>query len=118
MKRLLLASFAAWVVGAGSDALAADFPPPVAPPPQAPAAYLAPGPYYSWTGFYIGGNVGGGVSSGGNASDTALSTFRYLRTPPSSVAAKLALTTSSTTMSSSAPKPCSIGFPITPTQSP
>ena len=33
-------------------------------------------------------------------------------------AARLALTTSSTTMSSSAPKPCSIGFPITRTQSP
>jgi outer membrane immunogenic protein len=75
MKRLLFASFAAWVVGAGSDALAADFPPPVAPPPQAPATYLAPGPYYSWTGFYIGGNVGVGLSSGGNGSDTALSTF-------------------------------------------
>ncbi len=60
MKRLVLAVVLS--VGAGSAALAADLPPPMAPPPRAPATYVpAPVPYYNWSGFYIGGNVGCGL---------------------------------------------------------
>ena len=48
-----------------SEALAADLPmAPPPPPPRAPAAYVpAPIPYYNWSGFYIGGNLGWGFSS-------------------------------------------------------
>ena len=52
MKRLAFA--AALSVGAASFALAADFPPPVAPPPRGPAPYYIPPPVvppYSWGGF-------------------------------------------------------------------
>lgn len=74
MKRLVLA--VAMSVGAGSAALAADLPPPMAPPPRAPATYVpAPIPYYNWSGFYIGGNVGYGFSSSSTFSDTIGSTF-------------------------------------------
>jgi outer membrane immunogenic protein len=49
---------------AGSAAFAADLPPPVAPP-RAPAVYVpAPVPYYNWTGFYIGGNLGASWQQG------------------------------------------------------
>jgi outer membrane immunogenic protein len=74
MKRLLLASVAL-CVGAGSAALAADLPPPMAPPPRAPAVYLPVVPPYNWSGFYIGGNLGAGWNSGGSVSDTLNSTF-------------------------------------------
>jgi outer membrane immunogenic protein len=74
MKRLLLASV--WLcVGAGSAVLAADLPPPVAPPPRAPAVYVPVVPPYNWSGFYIGGNLGAGWNSGGSVSDTFGSTF-------------------------------------------
>jgi outer membrane immunogenic protein len=60
---------------AGSAALAADLPPPMAPPPRAPAVYVpTPVPYYNWTGFYIGGNLGFGMSSG-SFSDPLGNTF-------------------------------------------
>ena len=62
MKRMLLASAVA--LTAGGQALAADLPPPMAPPPRAPAAYIPIAPAYNWTGFYIGGNLGGAFSSG------------------------------------------------------
>ena len=43
--------------------------------PRAPATYIpAPLPYYNWTGFYIGGNFGGGLSHG-SFSDAAGNTF-------------------------------------------
>ena len=74
MKRLLLASVAL-CVGAGSAALAADLPPPMAPPPRAPAVYLPVVPPYNWSGFYIGGNLGAGWNSGGSVSDTLNSGF-------------------------------------------
>jgi outer membrane immunogenic protein len=74
MKRLLLASVAL-CVGAGSAALAADLPPPMAPPPRAPATYIPVVPLYNWSGFYIGGNLGAGWNSGGSVSDTFGSTF-------------------------------------------
>ena len=57
MKRILIAG--ALALAAGGQALAADLPPPMAPPPRAPAAYVpVPIPYYNWTGFYVGGNLG------------------------------------------------------------
>jgi outer membrane immunogenic protein len=73
MKRTLLASVALFG-GLTSAAMAADLPPPMAPPPRAPAVYLPPVPYYNWTGFYIGGNLGAGFSKG-SFSDSAGSTF-------------------------------------------
>lgn len=55
MKRILIAS--ALALAAAAPAFAADLPPPVAPPPRAPVAYV-PAPVFSWTGFYIGLNTG------------------------------------------------------------
>ncbi len=73
MKRVLTAG--AFALAATAQALAADLPPAPLPPPRAPAAYIpAPIPYYNWTGFYIGGNVGG-IFSGLSASDTIGSNF-------------------------------------------
>jgi outer membrane immunogenic protein len=54
MKKFLLASVALLVA---APAFAADL-----PPRPAPVAYRAPPPavvYFSWTGFYLGGNIGG-----------------------------------------------------------
>ena len=42
---------------AAGTAFAADLPPPVGPAPRAPVVY-APVPVFSWSGFYIGLNVG------------------------------------------------------------
>ena len=53
MKRVALAF--ALAVGAGSEVLAADLA--VSPPLYAPPVA------YNWTGFYIGGNLGGGLSA-------------------------------------------------------
>src|SRR6516225_2319977 len=73
MKRMLIASAVAFA--AGGQALAADLPPPMAPPPRAPAAYIPIAPPYNWTGFYVGGNLGAGFNSKGSISDTLGSTF-------------------------------------------
>src|SRR5580700_4051003 len=74
MKRLAFAVAALSIVG--GSALAADLPPPMAPPPRAPAAYIpVAAPYYNWSGFYIGGNLGAAWNSGGSVSDTFGSTF-------------------------------------------
>jgi outer membrane immunogenic protein len=54
MKRILLGSVA--VIALGTSAFAADLPARMytkAPPPPPPA------PIYNWTGFYIGGHIGG-----------------------------------------------------------
>jgi outer membrane immunogenic protein len=65
MKKLT--AIAALVV-ATSPAWAADLPPAM---PRAPVAYMpAAAPVFSWTGFYIGGNIGGGWSRG-NVVDSA-----------------------------------------------
>ena len=73
MKRIFVA--AALCTAAFGQALAADLPPPPAPPPRAPAAYVPIAvPLYNWTGFYIGGNVGGGFG-GISVSDLAGSSF-------------------------------------------
>jgi outer membrane immunogenic protein len=73
MKRF--ACTVALCIGAGSAAVAADLPPPYAPPPRAPAAYIPVAPPYNWSGFYIGGNLGAAWNSGGSVSDTFGSTF-------------------------------------------
>jgi len=62
MKRMLIASAVAFA--AGGQALATDLPPPMAPPPRAPAAYIPIAPPYNWTGFYVGGNLGAGFTGG------------------------------------------------------
>jgi outer membrane immunogenic protein len=57
MKRILIGG--AFALLAGGQALAADLPPPMAPPPRAPATYvpvIVPG--FSWTGIYVGINGG------------------------------------------------------------
>jgi outer membrane immunogenic protein len=60
MKRILMAGAVALV--AGTQAFAADLPPPMAPPPRAPAAYVPISPAYNWSGFYIGLNAGYGFA--------------------------------------------------------
>jgi outer membrane immunogenic protein len=74
MKRVLLLAAMSAI---GGNAIAADLSPPVAYPPHAPATYIpiAPAYYYSWTGVYIGGNLGVGWSGSGGISDTFGSTF-------------------------------------------
>jgi outer membrane immunogenic protein len=69
-----LACVVALSVAGGTAALAADFPPPVAP---SPATYvpIAPPYPYNWSGFYIGGNLGASWNSPGSATDTLGSTF-------------------------------------------
>jgi outer membrane immunogenic protein len=56
---LLLAAGAVLCV---RSAAAADLPLPPAPAPVAPVAY-APQAIFNWTGFYIGGHLGGGFAS-------------------------------------------------------
>jgi outer membrane immunogenic protein len=55
MKRVLLG--AAAFIAFGAPAFAADMPPRTYT--KAPPAYTAPQVVYNWTGFYIGGHVGG-----------------------------------------------------------
>jgi outer membrane immunogenic protein len=52
------------LLGTSLAANAADLPP--APPmaPRAPVAYIPAAPMFSWTGFYIGGNIGAGWGQG------------------------------------------------------
>jgi outer membrane immunogenic protein len=61
MKRLLMAGAVA--LAAGTQAFAADLPPPMAPAPRAPAAYVPVSPAYNWSGFYIGLNTGYGFGN-------------------------------------------------------
>src|SRR5258708_32736144 len=55
MKKFLLGTVALVAVGATVPALAADLP--ARTYTKAPA--YAPAPIYNWTGFYIGGHIGG-----------------------------------------------------------
>ena len=63
MKKLLLATVALVALGATVPALAADLSARNAPYTKAPA-YVAP--LYNWTGFYIGGHLGGVFSDNSN----------------------------------------------------
>src|SRR5258706_8371492 len=55
MKKFLLATVALVALGATVPALAAD----LAARPYTKAPAYAPQPIYNWTGFYIGGYLGG-----------------------------------------------------------
>lgn len=59
-RKILLASVGALALS-GSAALAADLPS-RAPPP----VYLPPAPIFTWTGIYVGGQIGYGWTSGNN----------------------------------------------------
>src|SRR5277367_469106 len=61
MKKFLLATVALVAVGATAPALAADLAPRTFT--KAPA-YVSP--IYNWTGFYIGGHLGGAFSGDGS----------------------------------------------------
>ena len=56
MKNFLLGTVALIALGATVPAIAADL---AARPYNKAPAYVAPSPIYNWTGFYIGGHVGG-----------------------------------------------------------
>jgi outer membrane immunogenic protein len=61
MKRIIVVAVAAALCGA--PALAADMAVKAPPPPPTPV------PVYSWTGFYIGGDLGDGRNSGNLRAD-------------------------------------------------
>lgn len=56
MKKMLLGTTALLALGATAPAFAADL---AARPYTKAPAYTAPAVVYNWTGFYIGGHVGG-----------------------------------------------------------
>jgi len=65
MHKLLRATaLTSLLLGTSLAANAADLPP--APPmaPRAPVAYVPAVPMFSWTGFYVGGNLGGAWGRG------------------------------------------------------
>src|SRR5580692_11811508 len=64
MKKFLLGTVALVALGATVPALAADLPARSAPYTKAPA-YVAP--IYNWTGFYIGGHIGGAFAGNDNS---------------------------------------------------
>src|SRR6202034_310166 len=65
MKKFLLGTVALVALGATVPALAADLPVRNTPYTKAPA-YVAP--IYNWTGFYIGGHVGGAFAGNNSLS--------------------------------------------------
>jgi outer membrane immunogenic protein len=71
MKRLALIAGLSLM---GAQAMAADLYPPIASVPRAPTTYFPVTPIYTWTGFYIGGNLGADWSKA-SFSDSAGSTF-------------------------------------------
>jgi outer membrane immunogenic protein len=60
MKKNLLAGVAGVALLASAPAHAADLGRPTYKAPPPPPPVVAPVPYFSWTGCYIGGHVGGG----------------------------------------------------------
>jgi outer membrane immunogenic protein len=69
MKKILLGAVALIAIGA-APALAADLP---AAPVYTKAPAYVPAPVYNWTGFYIGGNIGGAWA--GNSSEVPTGAF-------------------------------------------
>ncbi len=61
MNIKLVLTAGAFALAAGTQAFAADLP---VAPPRAPAAYVAAPPPFTWTAFYIGGNLGAGWNHG------------------------------------------------------
>src|SRR3954453_4730785 len=55
MKNILLSAVAIAAITASSSAIAAD----LAARPYTKAPAYAPAPIYNWTGFYVGGHIGG-----------------------------------------------------------
>lgn len=107
MKRLALLVALSLI---GGQALAADFPPPIAPPP-APAGYFPVAPLYSWTGFYVGGNLGAGWNNASFSIRHQVRSRPRLRRRRSLAAPSSALITSSDRpVFWLAPKPCLIGL--------
>jgi outer membrane immunogenic protein len=76
MKRFLIAGAIAFA--AAGQALAADLPPPVAPPPRAPATYVPVVPVFSWTGIYIGLNGGYNFGTVSPTAGTGFNTDGFL----------------------------------------
>src|SRR5208282_2667724 len=76
MKRILMAG-AFLALAAGTQAMAADLPPPSAPPPRAPAMYVpTTAPVYNWGGLYVG--INGGYGFGNSTwSTTGLTTGNF-----------------------------------------
>ena len=61
MNTKLMLTAGAFALAAGTQAFAADLP---QAPPRAPVAYVAAPPPFTWTAFYIGGNLGAGWNHG------------------------------------------------------
>jgi outer membrane immunogenic protein len=115
MKRVLLLAAMSAI---GGNAIAADLSPPVAYPPHAPATYIpiAPAYYYSWTGVYIGGNLGVGWSGSGGISDTFGSTFSTMTNTQFLGGVQFGVNYEFQEASWLALRPCSMGFQILETQ--
>ena len=71
MKKFLLATSALAALGATAPALAAD----LGAQPYYNKAPAYVGPIYNWTGFYIGGHLGGAFSGGNNFNGLVLSDY-------------------------------------------
>src|ERR1700710_2997030 len=73
MKKFLLGTVALVALGATVPALAADLPARSAPYYSKAPAYVAP--IYNWTGFYIGGHIGGPFAGSNNFNGLVLSDY-------------------------------------------
>lgn len=62
MKKILLSTVGLCAISLSGPVLAAD----MAARPYTKAPMMAPSPVYNWTGFYIGGHIGGAFSRGSN----------------------------------------------------